>query len=78
METERALRELGFYSGVAGSYYKMVPRYMSVRPLSHDQWEVMGEGAWESVVFPTLEAAVVWLKVEGLCQETAHEEQATR
>ena len=70
MEPERTLRELGFYPSAGGSYYRMVPRCVAVNPLSHGQWAVVvGTPPSEApVVFPTLEAAVVWLKVDGLCQ----------
>lgn len=70
-DPDRTFRELGFYLGTAGSYYKLVPPYLAVHPLSNGQWAIFVGSttpATEAVVFPTAEAAAVWLTVEGLCQ----------
>ena len=88
MESGQTFRELGFYPGHNDVYYKLVPRYVSARPLSHGQWEVLVGSppaamvdafppSVTSVVFPTEEVAAVWLIAEGLCVRRAYEE-ATR
>ena len=87
-DPDRTFRELGFYSATAGSYYKLVPRYLAAHPLSHGQWEVLVGASpaamvdafppsVTSVVFPSEEVAAVWLIAEGLCVRRAYEE-ATR
>lgn len=72
MESGLTLKELGFYPGAhAGYYFRMVPTVVAVRELSHGQWsvEVGPAGPLATpVVFPSFEAAAVWMITEGLCR----------
>ena len=73
MESGLTLSRLGFYPSLrAGSYYRLIPVVVVVRELSHGQWSVaVGPAAWiaATVVFPSFEAAAVWMIAEGLCPE---------
>ena len=73
MESGLTLSRLGFYpSHRASAYYRMWPEIVEVRELSHGQWSVaVGPAAWiaATVVFPSFEAAAVWMIAEDLCPE---------
>ena len=79
MEPRLKLKRLGFYpGGRAGYYYRMVPAVVEVRELTHDRWSVevglgdpLGRPHAAPIVFPSFEAAAVWMITEGLCPEVA-------
>ena len=75
MEPGLTLKRLGFYpSHRAGCYYRLMPVLVEVRELSHGQWSVeVGSVAPHAapIVFPSFEAAAVWMITEGLCPEVA-------